>query len=1204
MPSRRGSAAGEAESSMPPRDKASRSRTGVNVASASAVLAACLSRGPVTWSLMQLQAENRAACRHLPLAVQAQQVQFASDSTSASSSANSLANTLLCNSAAATSRAGEIQAATAGNAGPSTSSGVAGAAGVAVATFALTARRRQQREFRASRCVSASSRGGSSSDQRKRPTSLSGDTSDINARTTGPPLSAPSACQATAASAAAVLDAPTQRNDADVAEGRQSLERQAGLTQVDEDVLSRRRSCAARCQDRLPSPHVVCDSWYDKTGAGRAGGPVDGNSADELAWPEDALHVCNAQQRSFKDFLQRGLARQLRQVKANIRLHPESVVLVSPDEADGSNEVLDVDSDLSKWAKAATLRSLLPSRRGGNASSAYEGWEGSSANTDRFRIELLEEGMWFKPLEQSAEGVLRDGGTSFVEVCVPARISDGVNSALVYEANVSIGRVPLMDDYGSFVIGGNRYTMVHRFERTHAPYYSVSDKGQHKLLLYTKKFTRLRVLGEEEGGVKRIFISSPAPKKGNKVPVHVFLAALGLGLNDIKQCRHADLILPEGEQWLPREEACRETNRLTGHRMTLFEDNQIACFDFRFRWLRSSVLGSLGRRRYNSLLGLNIPSDEHMLTTADILAAVDLMGDVLAGERTLQVDDIDSVVNRKMRSVGDMFEDLVYEWLCAVQRSSKCFPIRADMSSILGATASRTPGKVDAWVEPKVDNLETYLTRLIWRENNRQMNDDTNALSELMQARRVTQVGNQGLEAVMRIKGMRLIHPSHYGRICPVETGEGKAAGIVMTMAAYTKVSSEGELLAPHQRVVDGRRQLQEKWQYLLAEEQIRMRVAQFDTAHRADGRLCAPIKATSVHKGVGREIFDTADPDSVPVTHLGRFIPCRPERVDMIACAAPVSTAVGLIPFLEHDDANRALMGAKMQQQAVPTLWPERPIMGTGMEAYIATGSSWNAYSVMDGQILTADSSSVTLSQWGGVQRAAKDHAESGEATQELSLPVGWEETGFMVPCRTKTMPLFDIVPSKKHTMRHHSLCVNPGDRTVVGEPVAQGSCFSGGELCIGKNLVCAYMAWEGCNFEDAIVISKRVVREDIFTSVHICELDLNLHADEELSRYMPGFEDELLAHLDGNCLAKVGTWLEPGDVAIGCKRLTEVALPEDFLVETVDNQPQFRLLVTNVASRPATSEDLVDRYSEFGAEACSFFRMDGARCWQPCGR
>jgi len=496
----------------------------------------------------------------------------------------------------------------------------------------------------------------------------------------------------------------------------------------------------------------------------------------------------------------------------------------------------------------------------------------------------------------------------------------------------------------------------------------------------------------------------------------------------------------------------------------------------------------------------------------------DVEGEAAAGRKDLLLEvaralprnDMDSLENKRVRMPGEVMEQLVREWVATriqvetidlnsedKMRSAKrsqennvarvrYFPITVNVLDAANSTVGSNnflDAKARRGNEP--DELQRYIERMLSADNNWQLCDDTNPLSEVVQGMRITQVSDLGLEAVKRIEKIRLIHPSQHGRICPVETGEGKAAGIVMTKALQSRITADGEILAPLHQVVDGHRQWQEPWHYAYAKDQLSSRVVQFDTAYDADGKLVLPQRSTT--DPLAAESFD-----SVPVVHLGMYSQSNPGTAQKAACAPPISAAVGLIPFVEHDDANRSLMGAKMQQQAVPCLRPERAIVGTGMEAHIASNSSWLLRSHFAGQVVSADASGAIVVQAditaGNESPMTLDDATVGE--EGSKYPEGFMRVPLKIDVEASPQPFIDIAANKKRTMKHHTAVVGAGDVVSAGEAVAEGTCISGGEVALGKNLVCAYMPYEGYNYEDAITLSARMVDENVLTSVHIEEV------------------------------------------------------------------------------------------------------------------
>jgi len=803
------------------------------------------------------------------------------------------------------------------------------------------------------------------------------------------------------------------------------------------------------------------------------------------------------------------------------------------------------------------------------------------------------------------EQIQFDGGTYTCRAVVPMKVSDA-SSGLVIEVHVDLGSIPFITEYGNLIISGNPYVIAHRLERSSGSYFSLetTETGDvHIMELVTEEYSRIRCYCQvSKDGEDEIFFFLPKSKV--PLPAALVLLALGCGEDEIRQARNGEWIMSclkmeiEGD---PVDFACRELCNRLNFAIEMFQDDAVAAFNFKTSWSLQSRVGSLGRRRLNERLGLNLT--EENLTPKDLLATADVLAGSFLGTSPLQEDDIDSLVNKRLRPVGLKMQNMIRDWLQNILNKASCMPIFVDVSK----------GTGEIMVKNASETLLKFCIAQLWNENNRQLYEQLNPLSEIMQGRRITQVSELGLDKIKRIQGIRLIHASQYGRVCPIETGEGMSAGIVQAMASNARITEDGELQAPHQAVQQGVRQLDAPWEYLLARDQLDCRVAQCDFAHDATGALCAPVRP-ALHKGSKNLQWNL--PASVNVTHLGLFHSCSPQQVEYILCGAPVSVAVGMIPFLEHDDANRALMGAKHQQQSVPTLWPERPVVGTGVEAHVAAYSGRTKHAGIDGQVLYSDAQAVTVVSsyveevdaeitqmraqlrefhlWNADQsrswlcavsysvfndmcmRLSKeelrrlvavfcenDDEELKQSTLEEALviagitprptfwnhddsqymdtwPDGWVETEYRIETEMVHRKLQDCSSTKKHTLAHDTAAVEAGDVVCAGDATVEGQGIVGGEVALGKNLVVAYMPWHGYNYEDAIAISARLVREDLLTSIHVDEISMTLDADElfftpRISLDPDGLSTESsnLKYMS-NGLVEEGTWLQGGDVCI----------------------------------------------------------------------
>ena len=377
-----------------------------------------------------------------------------------------------------------------------------------------------------------------------------------------------------------------------------------------------------------------------------------------------------------------------------------------------------------------------------------------------------------------------------------------------------------------------------------------------------------------------------------------------------------------------------------------------------------------------------------------------------------------------------------------------------------------------------------------------QFMDQTNPLAELTHKRRISALGPGGLTRERAGFAVRDIHPSHYGRICPVETPEGPNAGLIGSLATYAKVNDFGFIATPYYRVENGRVCPGEDPVYLTADEEDDLRVAPGDVATDENGYILGEM---------------------VPVRYRQEFSTTTPKQVDYVAVSPVqiVSVATSMIPFLEHDDANRALMGSNMQRQAVPLLRPERPLVGTGLEAQAARDSGMVVVSRIKGTITYVDAKRIRVKP-----DEVKQEDEAKEP-QEIEYPL------------------------QKYQRSNQDTCLNQrplvyvGEEVVPGQVLADGSSTEGGELALGQNILVAYMPWEGYNYEDAILISQRLVYEDVYTSIHVEKYEIEARqtklGPEEITREIPNVGEDALRNLDEQGIIRIGAWVESGDILVG---------------------------------------------------------------------
>ncbi|HXH81521.1 MAG TPA: DNA-directed RNA polymerase subunit beta, partial [Candidatus Tectomicrobia bacterium] len=516
-------------------------------------------------------------------------------------------------------------------------------------------------------------------------------------------------------------------------------------------------------------------------------------------------------------------------------------------------------------------------------------------------------------------------------------------------------------------------------------------------------------------------------------------------------------------------------------------------------------LGRVGRYKINQRLGLNIPAGHTVLTQEDFIAIIRALIELHEGRG--MVDDIDHLGNRRVRSVGELIANQFSVGLSRMARLVKeRMSITADIEKI----------NIDDLVNART--VSAVIQAFFGSSQLSQFMDQTNPLAELTHKRRLSALGPGGLTRERAGFEVRDVHYSHYGRMCPIETPEGPNIGLITSLTTYARINDLGFIETPYRRVVNGRVTDEIVWLDALAEEDAR--VAQANAPLNPDG------------------------------TFRNEFVLCRwrddypllpPSEIDYMDVAPDqlVSVAAALIPFLEHDDANRALMGSNMQRQAVPLLFPEAPLVGTGLEEKVARDS---------GAVLTARRAGV-------VERVTADEividtgaVQAGQSDEPLARLAQYDRYKLRKFWRTN-----------QDTAINQRPLVRQGQRVEAGEIIADGASTDHGELALGRNVLVAFMPWYGYNFEDAIVISEKLVKEDTYTSIHIQELELHVRDTkrgmEEITREIPNVAEESITHLDERGIVRIGARVKAGDILVGKitpKGETELS-PEEKLLTAI---------------------------------------------------
>jgi DNA-directed RNA polymerase subunit beta len=518
-------------------------------------------------------------------------------------------------------------------------------------------------------------------------------------------------------------------------------------------------------------------------------------------------------------------------------------------------------------------------------------------------------------------------------------------------------------------------------------------------------------------------------------------------------------------------------------------------------------LGRVGRYKINQKLGLKDKDGSRILTKSDLVAATKYLLRLKKGEGS--VDDIDHLGSRRIRTVGELLANQCRVGLARTERL-----VKERMTLFDQSVEAMTPQKL---INPKA--LSAVIRDFFGRSQLSQFMDQINPLAELTHKRRLSALGPGGLSRDRAGFEVRDVHPSHYGRICPIETPEGPNIGLIASLATFARINEFGFLETPYRKAKDGR--VTEDIEFLTADREEQYIVAQANS----------PIDA--------RGHFTT---ERVVCRARGEFVDVEPARVDYMDVSPKqlVSIAAALIPFLEHDDANRALMGSNMQRQAVPLLVTDAPLVATAMEARVAR-----------------DSRAVMVSE--EIGKVASVTGDQIIVTGDGKLPEGKKKIKNDPEHGVWVYPIRKFMRSNAATCINQKILVHKGEHVKKNQIIADGPCTQNGELALGRNVLVAFMPWNGYNFEDAILISEKIVKEDIFTSIHIDEFEVAARdtklGPEEITRDIPNLGDEALKNLSADGVIRVGAEVKPGDILVGKitpKSETELA-PEERLLRAI---------------------------------------------------
>jgi DNA-directed RNA polymerase subunit beta len=547
-----------------------------------------------------------------------------------------------------------------------------------------------------------------------------------------------------------------------------------------------------------------------------------------------------------------------------------------------------------------------------------------------------------------------------------------------------------------------------------------------------------------------------------------------------------------------------------------------ALFDNLFFNPKRYDLSPVGRLKINKKLGLDIPLDKRILTAEDIVEVVRYLINLKAGKG--EIDDIDHLGNRRVRSVGELLENQFRIGLVRMERTIK------ERMNLLDLEAALPHDLINA--KPVMAAVKEFFGS----SQLSQFMDQTNPLAEITHKRRLSALGPGGLTRERAGFEVRDVHPSHYGRICPIETPEGPNIGLITSLATYAFVNEFGFIEAPYRRVKNAR----------VTDE--------VESLSAIDGERHIVGQANSKVDGRGRLISET-----VSARYADDFVMVTPDKVEYMDVSPKqiVSVATALIPFLENDDANRALMGSNMQRQAVPLIKTEAPLVGTGMEAVVARDSGYVIFARHNGVVQSVDATQIVIRH---------DHGKSGKDKA------------------TETYPLIKFLRSNQNTCINQKPVVDPGEVVKKGQVVADGPAIECGELALGQNVLVAFMPWGGYNFEDAILISEKLVKEDMFTSIHIEEFEVEARdtklGKEEITRDIPNVGEEALKNLDEGGIIRIGAEVRPGDILVGKvtpKGETQLT-PEEKLLRAIFGEKAGDVKDTSLIVPPGVEGIVVD--------------------------
>ena len=663
----------------------------------------------------------------------------------------------------------------------------------------------------------------------------------------------------------------------------------------------------------------------------------------------------------------------------------------------------------------------------------------------------------------------------------------------IKEQDVFMGDFPLMTPRGTFIINGTERVVVSQLVRSPGVYFSSERDKTSDKTIYNAKVIPSRGAWLEFETDKRDVLSVRIDRK-RKQPATLLLRALGIAetreeIIDLLGDSEMVIRTLDRDPATTKEESLIELYRRfrPGEPPTI--DSARTLLDGLFFNPQRYDLAKVGRYKINKKLGFDPENDHSTLTQEDIIETMRYIVALHDGEEGYQTDDIDHFGNRRIRTVGELIQNQFRIGLSRMERV-----VRERMSM-------QEPDDITPQSLVNIRPIVATIKEFFGSSQLSQFMDQSNIAAGVTHKRRLSALGPGGLSRERAGFEVRDVHTSHYGRMCPIETPEGPNIGLIGSLATYARVNPYGFIETPYRRVIDGK--VTDDVDYLTADEEEKYTIAQANETFNPDTREFGHFENGEFVKA-SRVLCRTKDSQG----NFGEAADMPVETVNYmdVSPRQMTSVATSLIPFLEHDDANRALMGSNMQRQAVPLLRPNAPLVGTGIEHRIAVDS---------GEVLVAQNAGVVDYVDGQTIIIEREDGEYDE---------------YLIP---------KFQRSNQSGCMNHKPLVRKGDTVFKGDVLADGPSCDKAELSLGQNLMVAYMPWEGYNYEDAIIVSERVVAEDLLTSIHIAEYEIDARdtklGPEEITREIPNISEDMISDLDSDGIIRVGAEVFPGDVLVG---------------------------------------------------------------------